>query len=63
MLNAFMCPCLNVLLASLLLIVGSGSVGTEPLPGRPARHVENGFRNTDSASGDYPAGGDMAIQL
>ena len=39
--------CSGALLVSLFLIVTCGSVGTEPLPGEPAHHVEGGFRNTD----------------
>ncbi|HXG49969.1 MAG TPA: MBL fold metallo-hydrolase [candidate division Zixibacteria bacterium] len=33
------------LLSGLLPLSGCGSVGTEPLPGRPPHHVEGGFRN------------------
>ncbi len=51
-------PCSKILKASvsfrstslqalLFLLVACGSVGTEPLPGRPSHHVEGGFRNTD----------------
>ena len=35
----------NAVQALLLLLVACGSVGTEPLPGRPSHHVEGGFRN------------------
>ena len=37
----------TLLLLFLLLIAACGSVGTEPLPGRPPHHVAGGFRNTD----------------
>ena len=47
MLNAFVCSRSAALLISLFLIVACGSAGTEPLPHRPAHHVEGGFRNTD----------------
>ena len=47
MLNAFV-GYRFALLYSLLLVLACGSVGTEPLPGRPPHHVAGGFRNTDS---------------
>lgn len=37
----------SAVLQALFLLVACGSVGTEPLPGRPSHHVEGGFRNPD----------------
>jgi N-acyl-phosphatidylethanolamine-hydrolysing phospholipase D len=47
MVNPFLRPRSTLRLASLFLIVACGSVGTEPLPGRPPHHVAGGFRNPD----------------
>jgi N-acyl-phosphatidylethanolamine-hydrolysing phospholipase D len=40
-------PGRTLVLASLLLIFACSSAGTQPLPGRPLHHVEDGFRNVD----------------
>jgi len=37
------------ILAAATVAVGCAGVGTEPLPGQPAHHVEGGFRNTNPA--------------
>jgi N-acyl-phosphatidylethanolamine-hydrolysing phospholipase D len=47
MLNTFLRSVAVALLSALFIPAGCGSVGTEPLPGRPPHHVEGGFRNTD----------------
>jgi L-ascorbate metabolism protein UlaG (beta-lactamase superfamily) len=42
---------LSVVALGALLLAGCAGVGTEPLPGQPAHHVDGGFRNTDPGVG------------